>query len=532
MKLIAEYIPILSDELSELCQGMAVKDVAGLPPRDLLLILDASDREGPAVRRIRLSASRQTPRFHLQHGRTFRHTGPPGPFPQQVQAELLGARLHRVSAVRGDRIALLEFRQTPSGEPRSLLIELFGPHSNLYLLGPQDHVLGWLVAPHQPKDGSAPRIALGRPWQAPGGQAPGGSHAPFEEAFPLPDREAPQEGAPASWRVEALLEPIADAKRIEEERKTLLSRLQRKLSSARSKLKGLEKRRTAADQMERVRQDGELLKASLGQWKRGDRSIEVQDWFVPEAPLRKLPLDPKLDPNGNVKKVFARYKKLQRSAQHVGAEIEAQTERIAELESWLARAEPCEDPAALEQEAIAARILDPRQVADVRKKKAPTQRLPYRSFYADDGTEIRVGRNARDNDELTLRHARGSDLWLHTADAPGSHVILKVQRHQSPSDEAVLDAATLAVHFSPLKNAGKANVHVVHQKRVQKPKGRQTRPGDPFGGQGSLGSHGGRPPQAPLTLPGLCAELGLAPKTRPLRVARLMVSETRPRRRR
>ncbi len=471
MKLLASYVPILAEELSALCAGLTVKDVAGLPPRDLLLVLDASDREGPAVRRIRLSASRQTPRFHLQHGRTYRHTGPPGPFAQQVQEELQGARLQRVAAVRGDRIAILEFRDTPSGEPRALLLELFGPHSNLYLLGREDRVLASLVAPHQPKGDAAPRIVLGTPWQAPDGQAPGGPVPPFEKAFPEPERAAPQEGAPASWRVEALLEPIAEARRIEDERKTVSSRLQRKLASAQTRLRGLFQRRDAAETMERVRQDGELLKGALGQWKRGDRSIEIPDWFAPDAPPRKLALDPKLDPQGNVKKYFARYKKLQRSAQHVEAEIEAQEQRIGELETWCARAEITEDPWTLEAEAVAARLLDPRQVADERKKKAPAQRLPYRTFRAADGSEIRVGRSARDNDELTLRHARGSDLWLHTADAPGSHVILKVERHREASDEAVLDAATLAVHFSPLKNAGKANVHVVHQKRVQKPKG-------------------------------------------------------------
>jgi predicted ribosome quality control (RQC) complex YloA/Tae2 family protein len=82
-----------------------------------------------------------------------------------------------------------------------------------------------------------------------------------------------------------------------------------------------------------------------------------------------------------------------------------------------------------------------------------------------------VGRSARDNDELTMRHSKGSDLWLHTADAPGSHVVLCLDKGAEADPEEVLDAAHLAVHFSPLKGARRADVHVAARKLVHKPKG-------------------------------------------------------------
>jgi predicted ribosome quality control (RQC) complex YloA/Tae2 family protein len=107
----------------------------------------------------------------------------------------------------------------------------------------------------------------------------------------------------------------------------------------------------------------------------------------------------------------------------------------------------------------------------VRKKKAPTPRIAYRAFHSKRGTEIRVGRNARDNDTLTFRHAHGNDIWLHTAEAPGSHVVLKVQPRSEPDDEDLLDAAHLAVHFSPLRGAKRCPVHVARRKEVHKPRG-------------------------------------------------------------
>ena len=81
-----------------------------------------------------------------------------------------------------------------------------------------------------------------------------------------------------------------------------------------------------------------------------------------------------------------------------------------------------------------------------------------------------MGRSARDNDELTFRASRGNDLWLHTADTPGSHVILVVAKGAEPDPEEVLDAAHLAVHFSPKRGAGRVDVHVARRKLVSKPR--------------------------------------------------------------
>ena len=130
-----------------------------------------------------------------------------------------------------------------------------------------------------------------------------------------------------------------------------------------------------------------------------------------------------------------------------------------------------EAPDELEREALEGGLLEERQEADERKRTAPPTRLPYKTFTACRGSEVRVGRAARDNDHLTFRHANGNDLWLHTADAPGSHVVLRLPGKEDPDAEEVLDAATLAVHFSPLSEASRADVHVARVKEVKKPRG-------------------------------------------------------------
>lgn len=129
------------------------------------------------------------------------------------------------------------------------------------------------------------------------------------------------------------------------------------------------------------------------------------------------------------------------------------------------------DAEAVDDEAVAQGLLDRRQIADARKKKKAAPRKPYRSFVGSKGSEIRVGRTARDNDTLSIRLARGSDYWLHTADVPGSHVILCTARGQEPHQEEILDAAHLAIHFSPVRGTDRAPVHVVQRKHLHKPKG-------------------------------------------------------------
>ena len=153
-------------------------------------------------------------------------------------------------------------------------------------------------------------------------------------------------------------------------------------------------------------------------------------------------------------------------------ELERAETRLKELQELSVRAEDTSlDAEKVDDEAVAQGLLDRRQVADVRKKKKAAPRKPYKSFVGSRGSEIRVGRTARDNDTLSIRLARGSDYWLHTADVPGSHVILVTDKGREPHQEEIMDAAHLAIHFSPVRGTDRAPVHVVQRKHLHKPKG-------------------------------------------------------------
>lgn len=435
-----------------------------------------ADPPPPHVLRLRLSADPEAPRLHLQHGRVQAHGGPAGPFFRTLAEELVGTTLRRLEQVGGDRIALLEFHDPPAGARRALVVELVGRHANLVLLGPGDGVLAVLVPPPA-RPGATPRLGLGRPWCAPGGGARGPEREapPLAQVFPEPDAPPPGDDpgrAPLSWRVEVVLGTQAAQARRAHLARRLAQRLARRRERARSRVAGLEERLRACAGAQRVRQDGELLKAKLGELARGADSVELVDWFTEGSPARRIPLDPRRSPRENVERLFARYRKLQRSQAGVGGELDLARRHLAALEDLAARArQPDADPRALEAQARSQGLLGPPQEGDPRKRAVPPPRLPYRVFRVHGDAEVWVGRSARDNDRLTFRHARGNDLWLHTADCPGSHVVLRVERGREPHPEALVDAALLAVHFSPARGGDPVPVHLARCKEVRKPRG-------------------------------------------------------------
>jgi hypothetical protein len=95
-----------------------------------------------------------------------------------------------------------------------------------------------------------------------------------------------------------------------------------------------------------------------------------------------------------------------------------------------------------------------------------------RQFVSAEGYPILVGRNNEQNDRLTMRIAKGNDLWLHVGGGrPGSHVVIRLPKGKTASLETLLDAGTLAVHFSKARGESRIDVVYTHKKHVRKPKG-------------------------------------------------------------
>ena len=104
-----------------------------------------------------------------------------------------------------------------------------------------------------------------------------------------------------------------------------------------------------------------------------------------------------------------------------------------------------------------------------RRRQRPGPRLPYRSYWWK-AVEIRVGKGARDNDDLTVHHARGNDVWMHARGRPGAHVVVRF-REAAPPLELLIAAAQLALTHAGVRDGDRAEVVWTRVKEVKKPKG-------------------------------------------------------------
>jgi predicted ribosome quality control (RQC) complex YloA/Tae2 family protein len=158
-----------------------------------------------------------------------------------------------------------------------------------------------------------------------------------------------------------------------------------------------------------------------------------------------------------------------RKAKNQKREVDTLTATIerkeAEMEEWKAMAlqvDEAKEVKALRKVVKAAGLEE--------KVQAQPEVRPYHVFVWM-GFEIRVGKNARSNDELTLRHAWKDDLWLHARDVPGSHVVVKHQARRPFPQEVIEKAAALAAWYSKRKTESLCPVIVTPRKFVRKRKG-------------------------------------------------------------
>ncbi|MFD1899604.1 NFACT family protein [Enterococcus termitis] len=180
----------------------------------------------------------------------------------------------------------------------------------------------------------------------------------------------------------------------------------------------------------------------------------------------KIKLNPALTPNQNAQKYFQKYQKLKNAVKIVHAQIEQAAQEISYLESVLAQLEIAGpmDIDLIREELIEQGYVKKRSA---KKQKQAKQSKPE-EFYSSDGTLILVGRNNLQNDQLTLRSAKKTDIWLHAKDIPGSHVIIK---DNEPAETTLLEAASLAAYYSKYRLSAQVPVDYVQVKFVHKPNG-------------------------------------------------------------
>lgn len=242
----------------------------------------------------------------------------------------------------------------------------------------------------------------------------------------------------------------------------------RKIETHLSKeLQRLEKSSQAAFQhLERIETEldyrlwADLLMANLHNLKEGQTKAELLDFYGQKT--LSIPLNKRLNPQQNAERYYRKAKNQGKEVEVLEKRIEQNEEAIEELKQWKEKLEAASDVKAL-------KTLEKELFGTGDDKAEKESRF---NEFEEQGFKIYVGRNSKNNDELTLHFAQKNDLWLHAKDLAGSHVIIRNQGSDTRYPKRVIErAAELAAYYSKGRNQQTCPVIYTEKKHIRKPKG-------------------------------------------------------------
>ena len=239
----------------------------------------------------------------------------------------------------------------------------------------------------------------------------------------------------------------------------LTQRLKRKLAIQ-------EKELTATFDRERLRQLGDIVTANIHKIRKGETVLLAEDFYDEDMKTIEIPISPILSPQQNAAKFYKDYTRMKNAEKELTRQMEIAEQELNYLQSVLEELNRAETEAELDE--IRLELQSGGYVkADNGKRKMKAGKLPPMRFESTDGYPIFVGRNNRQNDELTFKSARKDDLWLHASKVHGSHVIIACAG-VTPPDDTVTQAAQLAAYYSESTGGQNIAVDVTPVKQVKK----------------------------------------------------------------
>ena len=241
----------------------------------------------------------------------------------------------------------------------------------------------------------------------------------------------------------------------------LTERTSRRISAQQQEL-------AACAEKDRFKLWGDLISANIYRIQKGDSSAEVENFYEEGCPTVSIELDIRKTPAQNAQRYYSEYKKCVTAEEKLARQIEKGEEELAYLDSVfdaLTRAESENDIIQLRLE-----LVQQGYIRSGGSKAKPPKALPPIEYKSSDGYTILVGRNNCQNDQLTLKFAEKSDIWLHTQTITGSHVII-VTDGETPPDKTIEEAAIIAAVNSKGRNSTLVPVDYCLARYVKKPSG-------------------------------------------------------------
>ena len=241
----------------------------------------------------------------------------------------------------------------------------------------------------------------------------------------------------------------------------LTDRTSRRIAAQREEL-------DACADKDRAKLFGDLISANMYRIQKGDSSAVVENFYDEECPQVTIPLDVRKTPAQNAQHYYGEYKKSVTAEEKLAEQIQKGEEELQYLESVfdsLTRASSENDIIQLRLE-----LREQGYVRYAGGKAKPPKALPPIEYKSSDGFSILVGRNNKQNDQLSLKFAEKTDIWLHTQLITGSHVLILTDG-ETPPDKTIEEAAVIAAVNSSGRDSGLVPVDYCLARYVKKPTG-------------------------------------------------------------
>ena len=215
---------------------------------------------------------------------------------------------------------------------------------------------------------------------------------------------------------------------------------------------------------------GELITANIYCIPKNSKKATLLNYYSENNEYIVVPLDENLLPQDNAQRYFKKYTKAKTASIYTQEQLKEAFNELEYLESVLQSldtADSLKDIEEIRQELVDGGYLKSRRKKPGRKKSETFQPHVYKS---SDGLYIYVGKNNAQNDILTLKLSSSNDIWLHTKNIPGSHVIIKKGKDDIP-DSTLFQAALLAAYHSKARNSSHVEVDYTQVRNVKKPSG-------------------------------------------------------------
>ena len=219
---------------------------------------------------------------------------------------------------------------------------------------------------------------------------------------------------------------------------------------------------------------GDLLSANINKIHKGQKIVEVENFYDLNKPV-KLKIDPEKSPVQNIQKYYKIYKKAKNARVKLNELIENSRNELEFLESELDLLLRSSNEDELneiinELNEQGYYLKTARNSSNLKKNKAKNKKLEPLKFMSSDGFVILCGKNNKQNDYLTTKKANKNDIWLHTHNIHGSHVVICANGH-AISDKTLEEAAVIAAYNSKGRGGSKISVDYTLIKNVHKPNG-------------------------------------------------------------